>query len=66
VAALKRAAELSPDRLDECRRLLEAAYLGAEVTGELGQASQLLGGVRAAEPALSSSLPAAVAAPSSS
>jgi ATP/maltotriose-dependent transcriptional regulator MalT len=42
VGALTRAARLSPAPTDRGRRLAEAAYLGADVTGELGNASALL------------------------
>ena len=40
--AIIRAAYLSPRDEDKSRRLAEAAYLGADVTGEFSQASQLL------------------------
>jgi DNA-binding CsgD family transcriptional regulator len=60
--ALIRAAELSPAPVARTRRLLEAAYLGAEVTGDLYSASTLLARARAAEPDLVHSLAAAVAA----
>ncbi|KUN18037.1 LuxR family transcriptional regulator [Streptomyces corchorusii] len=42
VTALVRAADLSPHPADQSRRLAEAAYLGASVTGELENASDLL------------------------
>jgi hypothetical protein len=42
ISALTRAAELSPRGADRSRRLAEAAYVGADVTGELRNASQLL------------------------
>ncbi|WP_459740692.1 helix-turn-helix transcriptional regulator [Streptomyces sp. E-15] len=42
VTALVRAADLSPHPADQSRRLAEAAYLGACVTGELENASHLL------------------------
>ncbi|MFC0548751.1 AAA family ATPase [Kutzneria chonburiensis] len=48
VSALTRAADLSPAREDRSRRLAEAAYLAAEMTGELGSASQLLDRARGA------------------
>lgn len=62
LAALQRSAELSPDGLDKCRRLLEAAYQEARISGGLRQAAELLGDVREAEPELISSLPKALAA----
>jgi DNA-binding CsgD family transcriptional regulator/tetratricopeptide (TPR) repeat protein len=62
VAALTRASELSPRRADRSRRLATAAYLGANVTGELDTASQLLDNARAADPGSGGSLEAAVAA----
>jgi DNA-binding CsgD family transcriptional regulator len=42
VAALVRAADLSPERTNKFRRMARAAYLGANVTGDLGMAPQLL------------------------
>nr|WP_285555415.1 LuxR family transcriptional regulator [Streptomyces hygroscopicus] len=62
IAALTRAAHLSPRAADRGRRLAEAAYLGADVTGELGSASQLLDQARTFDPGLGSSLHAAAAA----
>ncbi|MFE9361027.1 helix-turn-helix transcriptional regulator [Streptomyces olivaceoviridis] len=62
IAALTRAAHLSPQAADRGRRLAEAAYLGADVTGELGSASRLLDQARAFDPGLGSSLHAAAAA----
>jgi DNA-binding CsgD family transcriptional regulator/tetratricopeptide (TPR) repeat protein len=62
VAALTRASELSPGGADRSRRLAEAAYIGADVTGELRNVSQLLAAARQADPNLSGSLQAAVAA----
>ncbi|MDN3027051.1 LuxR family transcriptional regulator [Streptomyces sp. S.PB5] len=62
LAALTRAAHLSPESVDRGRRLAEAAYLGADVTGELGSATQLLNQARAIDPELSGSLHAAAAA----
>jgi DNA-binding CsgD family transcriptional regulator len=60
--ALIRAAELSLGPAARTRRLLEAAYLSAEVTGDLSSASTWLARARAAEPAMVYSLAAAVAA----
>jgi DNA-binding CsgD family transcriptional regulator len=62
IAALTRAAELSPRSADRGRRLAEAAYIGADATGELDAASALLDSARRAEPSLTNSLPAAAAA----
>jgi len=42
VAAYVRAADLSPERTNKFRRMARAAYLGANVTGDLGMAPQLL------------------------
>jgi DNA-binding CsgD family transcriptional regulator len=60
--SLRRAADLSPHRDDTARRQIAAAYIGADVTGDLRNAAQLLETARSAEPALVGSLPAAVAA----
>jgi DNA-binding CsgD family transcriptional regulator len=49
IAALIRAAELSPHGSDASRRLADAAYVGADVTGELGTASRLLADARQAD-----------------
>jgi DNA-binding CsgD family transcriptional regulator len=62
VAALMRASELSPLGADQSRRLAEAAYIGADVAGELRNASQLLAAIRRSDPELKGSLEAAVAA----
>lgn len=62
IASLTRAAHLSPQAVDRGRRLAEAAYLGADVTGELGSAAQLLNQARAIAPDLGGSLHAAAAA----
>ncbi|GHH73511.1 LuxR family transcriptional regulator [Streptomyces sulfonofaciens] len=62
VAVLVRAAELSPSGSDRARRLAEAAYLGAEATGELRGASELLENARLADPDLKGSLRSAAAA----
>ncbi len=50
VAALTRAAELSPAPADVSRRLAEAAYIGADSGGELADASRLLAGARRVDP----------------
>ncbi|MER6066307.1 AAA family ATPase [Streptomyces sp. NPDC001792] len=62
IASLTRAAHLSPQAADRGRRLAEAAYLGADVTGELGSASRLLEQARSFDPSLGGSLHAAAAA----
>jgi DNA-binding CsgD family transcriptional regulator len=62
VSALTRAADLSPRGVDRGRRLAEAAYIGADVTGDLRSVELLLAHARRADPALNESLSAAVAA----
>jgi DNA-binding CsgD family transcriptional regulator len=62
VAALLRAAELSPDGAERSCRLALAAYIGADVTGDLRRAPQLLAAARRADPDLDKSLQAAVTA----
>jgi DNA-binding CsgD family transcriptional regulator len=62
VAALTRAADLSPEQPSRSRRLAEAAYLGADVTGELRNVSRLLDDARMADPEATGSLQAAIAA----
>jgi DNA-binding CsgD family transcriptional regulator len=62
VNSLRRAADLSPNRDDTARRQIAAAYIGADVTGDLRNAGALLETARSAEPALVGSLPATVAA----
>lgn len=62
VSALVRSAELSPDAGNRARRLALAAYIGADVTGELGSASDLLTDARRFLPESRRSLEAAVAA----
>jgi DNA-binding CsgD family transcriptional regulator len=59
---LLRAADLSPSGCDRARRLAEAAYIGAEESGELQTASLLLSDARRADPQLRTSLHAASAA----
>ncbi|MFF4836713.1 AAA family ATPase [Streptomyces sp. NPDC001315] len=61
VAALTRAAGLSPASADESRRLAEAAYIGIDASGELADASRLLAGARRADPTAQESLYAAAA-----
>jgi DNA-binding CsgD family transcriptional regulator len=62
VSALTRAADLSPRGVERGRRLAEAAYVGADVTGELGHASQLLADAHRADPQFTESLRAATTA----
>ncbi|AEY85453.1 LuxR-family transcriptional regulator [Streptomyces hygroscopicus subsp. jinggangensis 5008] len=62
VAAMTRAAELSPDLADRGRRLAEAAYVGAEAGGEMVTATRLLGDARRSGKLDAHSLPAAAAA----
>lgn len=62
VAALRRSAELSPRGADRSRRLAQAAYLGASVTGELHDAPRLLTAAYEADPGHEESLHTAVAA----
>jgi DNA-binding CsgD family transcriptional regulator len=62
VAALTRAAELSPLSADRNRRLAAAAYIGTDVTGELHSASRLVDEVRRIDPEFTGSLQAAGAA----
>ena len=61
VAALLRAADTSPLGSSRSRRLAEAAYVGADVAGDLRDVSRLLVDARKADPKLSRSLQAAVA-----
>jgi DNA-binding CsgD family transcriptional regulator len=62
VTALLRAADLTPPGADRSRRLAEAAYLGAVVTGGLRDVPRLLEDARKADAARAGSLVAAVAA----
>jgi len=62
IGALTRAANLSTDHVQRARRLSEAAYLGADITGELAHASQLLADAQKLAPHLDESLHAAAAA----
>lgn len=61
IAALTRAAELSPEAARRGRRLAEAAYIGVEGLGELGSAWRLLADARLSDPGLSGSMLAAAA-----
>ncbi|MFF0013196.1 AAA family ATPase [Streptomyces sp. NPDC005374] len=60
--ALVRAADLTPGPADRGRRLAEAAFVGADVAGELRTAAELLVEARRADPELRGSLRAAAAA----
>ncbi|MEV5152181.1 AAA family ATPase [Streptomyces werraensis] len=62
IAALTRAADLSPVDADRARRLTEAAYIGADATGSLRNASELLEDARRADPYQRKSLHFAAAA----
>jgi len=62
VAALTRASELTPQPADRSQRLAKAAYIGANVTGDLDAASRLLYDARRADPDPAGSLEAAIAA----
>jgi DNA-binding CsgD family transcriptional regulator len=62
IAALTQAAELSPRCPHPGRRLAGAAYLSADVTGQLSHASQLLAKARQADPELKDSVLSAMAA----
>jgi DNA-binding CsgD family transcriptional regulator len=62
VAALTRAAELSPRAAESNRRLAAAAYVGTDVTGQLRGAVRILDEVRRADPEFTGSLQAASAA----
>jgi DNA-binding CsgD family transcriptional regulator len=62
VAALTRAATLSPSSADKARRLAEAAYIGAEQIGDSGGAEALLTKAQRADPTSSGSLHGVTAA----
>ena len=62
VAAMLRAADLSPHGADRGRRLAEAASVGADVTGDLRRVPRLLGDARRADPDCGGTLAAAIAA----
>lgn len=61
-AALTRAAELSVTRTDQSRRLINAAYIHAVVTGQMRHARRLLVAAHDAAPEASASLRAATVA----
>ena len=62
VAALLRAAALSTGGTDRARRLTEAAWIGADVTGALGDVASLVREARRADPQQDSSLATVVLA----
>jgi DNA-binding CsgD family transcriptional regulator len=62
VEGLLRAAEISPAGVDRGRRMAEAAYLGANFLGDLGNAPELLDEVRESDPEHAGSLAGAMAA----
>ena len=62
VKALTRASELSPRSAERRRRLAAAAYIGADVAGDLGNASNVLAELRRGDVEFEGSLQAAVAA----
>jgi DNA-binding CsgD family transcriptional regulator len=62
VKALSRSSELSPRSADSRRRLAAAAYIGADVAGDLGNASRVLADLRRGDTELEGSLQAALAA----
>ena len=62
IAALLRAAELSPRGYERSRRIAEAAYLGADLTGDLRDVPRLLEEARLADGGRAGPLVAAVAA----
>jgi hypothetical protein len=62
IEGLLRAAEISPAGVDRGRRMAEAAYLGANFLGDLGNAPELLDEVRESDPEHAGSLAGAMAA----
>ncbi|KRF46460.1 hypothetical protein ASH01_22000 [Terrabacter sp. Soil811] len=62
MTALQRAAELSPDRMQRAKREIQAAFVGANVTGDLRRAAALLADATGLEPALTGSLAATITA----
>jgi DNA-binding CsgD family transcriptional regulator len=62
VKALTRASELSPGTADRRRRLAAAAYIGADVAGDLSSASEVLAELRRGEIEVEGSMQAAIAA----
>ena len=62
VSTLTRAAELSVREVDRGRRLAKAAFIGADVTGQLRGASDLLAAAHQADPQVTQTLQAAATA----
>jgi DNA-binding CsgD family transcriptional regulator len=62
VKALTRSADLSPRHADQSRRLAAAAYIGAEVAGDLSNASRVLAELRRGDTEIEGSLQATIAA----
>jgi DNA-binding CsgD family transcriptional regulator len=62
IAEMSRAAELSPEPVDQARRWAEAAYIGATVLGDIRNATRVLDDVRKMDPDHAGSLAGAVAA----
>ena len=62
VNALTRASEVSPGTAERRRRLAAAAYIGADVAGDLSHAAHVLGELRLGDTEVEGSLQAAVAA----
>jgi DNA-binding CsgD family transcriptional regulator len=62
VSAFIRAAELSPEQADRARRLAAAAFVGADLGGEMARASELLADAGRADPRFAESLQAAATA----
>ena len=64
VKALTRSADLTPGEAERRRRLAAAAYIGADIAGDLSNAAHVLTEVRSGQVELEGSLQAAVAASS--
>jgi DNA-binding CsgD family transcriptional regulator len=64
IKALTRSADLTPGDAARGRRLAAAAYIGADVAGDLSNASHVLAELRRGHAELDGSLPAAIAASS--
>ena len=62
MAALERSAELSSTASARARRQLQAAFIGADVSGDLARAAELLEDAERLEPAVTGSLAATVTA----
>jgi DNA-binding CsgD family transcriptional regulator len=62
IAFLTRASELSPAAPDQARRLSEAAYVAADIAGEIRDLPRMLDAARQADPNVGGSLETAVAA----